>query len=311
MIAFILAAGFGTRLKPLTNYLPKALVPVCGISLLERNLALFSSFGIQKLVVNTHYLHKQIEIFQKKSHFPFTLFHEKDRIRGTGGALFFARKFLCNDEIFCVANSDIVSTADIEKLTVQFLKSNCICALVAAPAKKHGTIYLDCYSKEYKGTISEKSENSPYMPVDFIGIALYRKEILNYITEEDFSVLPVWKRVQKNNHSVKVIVDDTILWKDTGTLSELAQIHFDVIDRKIQLPVPENIYVDFDKKIAFPRGTFFSAFDNIGEYSWVESDKLSDKTKIKNSIVFSGVEMKQEGLVEKKIVTKWGEIAFG
>ncbi|MGD9202034.1 MAG: hypothetical protein PVI26_10750, partial [Chitinispirillia bacterium] len=142
------------------------------------------------------------------------------------------------------------------------------------------------------------------------GLAFYRKEILNYITKEDFSILPVWKRVQKHKNSVKVILDDSILWKDTGTLSELAQIHFDVIDKKFQLSIPENLYIDHISKIAFPRGSLIPKSGNIGMYSWVETDIMSEKTRIKNSVIYPGADITQAGLIENKIVTKWGEIAF-
>ena len=98
MRGFVLAAGFGTRLRPLTDHIPKALVPVCGKPLLARSLAFLRGHGVTEIAVNSHYLADKIESFRREQKECFSLFHEEGNIRGTGGALYFAGEFLSGDE---------------------------------------------------------------------------------------------------------------------------------------------------------------------------------------------------------------------
>ena len=94
LTGFILAAGFGTRLRPLTDHLPKALISVCGKPLLQRALEFYENNRVKPIGVNSHHFPEFIKSFKNNSAIPFELFHETGAIRGTGGALLFAREFL-------------------------------------------------------------------------------------------------------------------------------------------------------------------------------------------------------------------------
>ena len=84
--AIILAAGVGMRLRPVTDFIPKPLMPVCGVPLIESIIIKMKQAGIAKIAVNTHHLAERIESFIRSS--PYTdmveLFHEPE-ILGTGG----------------------------------------------------------------------------------------------------------------------------------------------------------------------------------------------------------------------------------
>lgn len=310
MIGFILAAGFGTRLKPLTDHIPKALVPVCGISLLERNLRFLKQQGINNLSVNVHYLPEKIYSFRELSSISFEIFNEEEKIRGTGGALYFARDYLETDEMFCITNADIISNANIKKLTEQFIASESICALVATPAINKGTILYTGQSRKYNGIPSNPIENCESVPVDFIGMAFYKKEILNIITKDDFSILPIWKRALDGGQNVSVLVEDELYWRDTGTPSQLAQIHFDVLDKKTSLEIPKQMKLDFERKIAYPNTFSLDDCSSLKEYVWYGSNKISPDVLLSNSIVFDGVNLKENGNVSNLIYTPWGGIPF-
>lgn len=310
MIGFILAAGFGTRLKPLTENIPKALVSVCGIPLLERNLVFFKGQGVEKLGVNVHYLPEKIYSFRESSPVDFDIFHEKDKIRGTGGALYFARDFLGSDDIFCIANADIISDIDIQKLTGEFLESDCICGLVAAPADGKGTILYDPESNEYIGPQSRGNQSQNAAGADFIGMAFYRKKVLDFVNKDDFSVLPVWESIRKHGFSVKVLMQHNIFWRDTGTPHALAKIHFDVLDGAVKLSTPENITIDFKKKIAYPSALSSKSCNALGSYSWTDTDKIAETAYIKRCVVYSGAVVKDGESLSQVIMTQWGGIPF-
>ena len=106
--AFILAAGLGTRLKPLTENLPKALVPFKGKPMIENVISKLNRAGINDILINTHHrADKMEEYFANRSgNENITLIHEA-QILGTGGAIKNAEKHLSDTEAFLVYNTDV------------------------------------------------------------------------------------------------------------------------------------------------------------------------------------------------------------
>lgn len=106
--ALILAAGFGQRLRPLTNSLPKPLLEVNNITLLENTLKFLKGFGIKQIAINVHYLADQVKNFLKKfeGEYNINLF-EEEIILNTGGALLNCLNFFQNDK-FIVINPDTI-----------------------------------------------------------------------------------------------------------------------------------------------------------------------------------------------------------
>ena len=116
MKALIFAAGKGTRLKPFTDYHPKALARVNGVPLLERNIKYFQSYGINDFVINIFHFGEQIvEFLKEHDHFGanIEISDEKDQLLETGGGLVFARRFLDDGEDFLILNADILTDLNI------------------------------------------------------------------------------------------------------------------------------------------------------------------------------------------------------
>jgi len=113
MKALLLAAGLGTRLRPLTNTIPKCMVPVRGRPLLDYWLDLLLSAGIEQLLVNTHYLPDVVREFVRSSQWKarIKLAHE-DHLLGTGGTILKNRAFLEKDA-FLVAHADNLTQFDV------------------------------------------------------------------------------------------------------------------------------------------------------------------------------------------------------
>ncbi|MBW8358608.1 MAG: nucleotidyltransferase family protein [Weeksellaceae bacterium] len=126
MKALIFAAGKGTRLKPFTDYHPKALVKVNGIPLLERNIRYLQSYGINDFVINIHHFGDQILDFLKKnSSFgaKIEISDERNELLETGGGLVFAKPFLNQEEDFLIINADILTDLNLSEL-VSYHKQN-------------------------------------------------------------------------------------------------------------------------------------------------------------------------------------------
>ena len=127
MKAMIFAAGLGTRLKPLTDTLPKALVPVCGKPLIEHIARKLQASGIDEAVVNIHYFADKIEdwmasqpwITNKKENksegqMLMAISDERELLLETGGAVLHARRYLQGCGHFLIHNVDILSNCDIK-----------------------------------------------------------------------------------------------------------------------------------------------------------------------------------------------------
>ena len=115
----IFAAGLGSRLKPLTDETPKALLPVGGKPMLEHIILKLKAAGFTHLVINIHHLGEQIiEFLTSKSHFGLhiDISDERNYLMDTGGGIKQAQSFLKGDEPFLVHNVDIFSNIDLEAL---------------------------------------------------------------------------------------------------------------------------------------------------------------------------------------------------
>ena len=132
MKAMLLAAGFGTRLKPFTNHHPKALVTVNNKSLLQRNIEYLQSFGIKEVVVNVHHFAQQIINSIKENNgwkSNVQISDETDAILETGGGLKRASWYLKGEENFVLMNCDILTDLDLNEMISDHLKNNSLATL--------------------------------------------------------------------------------------------------------------------------------------------------------------------------------------
>lgn len=135
MKAMIFAAGLGSRLKPLTDETPKALLPVGGKPMLEHIILKLKAAGFTHLVVNIHHLGEQIiEFLASKNHFGLhiDISDERDYLMDTGGGIKQAQSFLKGNEPFLVHNVDIFSNIDPGALYRHHLTSDALATLVVS-----------------------------------------------------------------------------------------------------------------------------------------------------------------------------------
>lgn len=116
MKALLLSAGLGTRLRPLTNTIPKCLVPINGKPLLQYWLENLSKCGVKEFLINTHYLHEQVKEFVNNSTFKdqITLVYEEELLN-TGGTLLKNKDFFNKDESFFLVHADNFSICNFNE----------------------------------------------------------------------------------------------------------------------------------------------------------------------------------------------------
>lgn len=146
MKALIFAAGKGTRLKPFTDHHPKAMAPVNGIPLLERNIKYLQSFGINDFVINIHHFGEQIIDFLKKNDYfgaKIEISDEKNELLETGGGLVFAKHFLDFEEDFLIMNADILTDMNISDFVELHRKKNDFATLAVSDRKSSRKLFFN------------------------------------------------------------------------------------------------------------------------------------------------------------------------
>lgn len=306
MIGYVLAAGFGTRLKPITDMIPKALVPVCGVPLIEVALRYFRKNAIETLCTNVHYQGEVLKMFTDRLPYNVRVFDEQPDILGTGGAIYNAKEFLETDETFAVLNSDIVLNFPLHNYIEAFEKSDTTCVLISTTDETVPSILSDD-AGNYCGTVGNQfGEGS--VKSSFVGLALYKREALSFFTADDFSVVPVWQRMVEAGKKVEVW-NKSFYWKDTGKPEDLFEVYRDVFDKKLSFDFPLGMQVDFDRKIAWGATVTPDMIHSDSSYCWVEN-VAATKIKGKNNIFFSGVAVDEAREYENSLVLPWCEVSF-
>ena len=135
MKAMIFAAGIGSRLRPITDKMPKALVPVGGIPMLQRTLLRLKEAGFDEVTINIHHFVQQIiDFLSKYDNFGMNIHisDERDELLDTGGGIYKARPFLEGNEPFLVHNVDILSDIDLRAVYEEHLASGADATLLVS-----------------------------------------------------------------------------------------------------------------------------------------------------------------------------------
>ena len=190
--AMILAAGLGTRLRPLTDTMPKALVPVCGKPLLAHVIDRLQAAGYERLVINVHHLADQVEHYLR-AHQNFGLdiviSDERGQLLDTGGALKKAAPLFDPDEPVLIHNVDILDNVDYEWLRRQHLPEEDAVLLVSRRSTKRYLLF-DNAMRLMGWTNTETGEvRSPYPWLRNANIAIDEALRVHAKPNSQFSIL--------------------------------------------------------------------------------------------------------------------------
>jgi NDP-sugar pyrophosphorylase family protein len=221
--AMILAAGFGTRLKPLTDAEPKPLVKVNGTPMIEFVIERLVEFGIKEIVINTHYLAEQIEFYFRENDFgvKITLSHEKE-ILGTGGGIKNAEKFLKSEDAFIVHNVDVLSDIDFGKMADFHFRKSAFATLAVKKRNTTRPLLIDNFNhitgrksteKIFRYRNAEGIENV----VGFCGIHIISSQIFDYFDEYGFfDIFTTYFRLISEHKNILGFDPGDCMWKDLG-----------------------------------------------------------------------------------------------
>jgi mannose-1-phosphate guanylyltransferase len=245
MKAMVLAAGLGTRLRPLTNDRPKALVEVGGRTLLEITLIRLREFGIRDVIINVHhYADMVIERLKAASSFGMHLeFSREDVLLDTGGGLKKAAWFLGRDadDPFILHNVDVISTIDLQRM-VEVHKKNKALATLAIQGRKTSRYLLFNDQLELCGRRLVKEEKTEIIrpsqhlsELAFAGIHVISPRIFPLLTEEGiFSIVPAYLRLAAQGEKIHAFRADEYYWRDLGKPENVRQAELDIKTNLVQ-----------------------------------------------------------------------------
>lgn len=238
MKAMILAAGLGTRLRPLTDGRPKALVEVGGRTLLEIALARLSSFGIREVIINVHHFAEKIVDYLKENRnfgMEIAVSREDGLLLDTGGGLkkaayFFLQNSTSTEEPLLLHNVDVISTIDLRRITQFHLENHALATLAVQQRQSSRYLLFDdqlqlCGRKSSADGKPELVRHSPHLrPLAFSGIHVISPRLFSLMTEEGvFSIITPYLRLAAQGEKILAFRADEYQWRDLGRLDDVRQ----------------------------------------------------------------------------------------
>ncbi len=305
--AILLAAGFGSRMVPLSHDLPKAMMPLWGISVLGHIVALLRRAGVSEVLINLHHHPQPILDWCRQQNDPslhIQLSFEPE-ILGTGGALRRAAHFI-DSEPFWMVNTDIAIDPDLDVLIDDFRQHAPLATLWM-----HGTRGPRTVAMNADGTISSFSSATPGADgtFTFCGLQLLDPEILAYLPEAAFcSVVDGYRQALKAGHKVRGCQVPGAYWADLGTPDRYLEAHRDIArlaecpggtallapawKRTLQRRIPKTIQtagmVVVGKNVRIGKGA------NLTDCILWDDASVAPGIRIANSIAGSGTTVKDD-----------------
>ncbi|HYL69060.1 MAG TPA: nucleotidyltransferase family protein [Candidatus Limnocylindria bacterium] len=237
MKAMILAAGLATRLRPITDNRPKALVEIAGRTLLEITLSRLYAAGIREVIINVHHFADMIlEYLKTNDHFGMHIEISREEVLlDTGGGLkkaayFFLEQSSGAEEPFLLHNVDVISTIDLRRM-VQFHAEKRALATLAVQDRETARYLLFDEQLQLCGRKSGRDQKAELVrtsqqaqPLAFSGIHVISPRLFALMTEEGvFSITTSYLRLAAQGEKILAFRADEYYWRDLGTPENVQQ----------------------------------------------------------------------------------------
>jgi len=292
----VLAAGLGTRLRPITGTVPKPMVPVCNRPLLGNILINLRHGGIGRVAVNTHYIADKVHDYVNSSFADFVeLFHEED-ILGTGGPLVNAKELLCETEHFVLHNGDILTDLDIQHLVDAHIESgNTVTMVMIDGPENKVRVTEDGAVVDIIGKLgADESKGELYT---YGGISIYSTAIFDYLpdTPQNCSIITAILDLMRDKPgAVGTYIPENLYWNDLGTIKQYYKAHQDILkDGLIQLPELEIVQCQPDPCVQMS----FTGFTSVGD-----SCQIAPNSSLIDSILLDGAVVNDGEYHRKEII---------
>jgi len=310
--AFLLCAGHGRRLQPLTAQIPKPLVPICGVPLCEFALSRIAASGVERIVINTHRLADEfIRLFPtypRPTHYagtPIFFRHESVLLETAGGLKNIADLLLPGPVL--VHNGDILTEMDLAALFAAHARSGALCTL--ALRSSGGPLHVGF--DEARGMVTDIRGEPGLSARQFLytGVCVVEQELLGRIPPDmPVSLVPMWLDILRGGGKIAGIVLDGGLWRDIGSIGEYLRIHADLASGAVKIEPPV-------KNIKWPcwrmRGAHVDDSAVLSGWNWIGPDaEICAGARVENSVIWAGARIEPHASVQGSVVRE-GMLAAG
>ena len=231
MKAMIFAAGLGTRLKPYTLTMPKALVPVAGVPMIEILIKHLVSNGFQEIIINLHHFADQIVGFLKQNNnfgASIVFSQEEETLLDTGGGLKRASWFFDDKQAFLVQNVDVICDLDYRQMIDQHIQNEAIATLAVSRRVTARYLLFDAEMQlcGWENTMTNekriiRNQNRNLERFAFSGIHVIDPTLFEYMPQEGkFSIINTYLDIA-NGYKIVGFEHNPDYWVDMGKPEEL------------------------------------------------------------------------------------------
>ncbi len=224
MQAAVLAAGLGTRLRPLTDLRPKPLLPVLTRPLLGLLLAQLEEAGVCQVAINTHHLADMVHDFLQSEPWSFNLsVNHEPEVLGTAGGLRGLGRML-GEGPFLAVNGDILTDLDLAAV-YQAHRAEAVSTLVLHDCPPYNNVWVDGDRIVGFGQTAPPGQTGPALA--YTGIQVVAEKMLSYIPAAGyFNLVPAWQAALAAGEQLAALVVSGHFWQDLGTPAGYLEAHY-------------------------------------------------------------------------------------
>jgi mannose-1-phosphate guanylyltransferase/phosphomannomutase len=320
MKAFIMAAGEGTRLRPLTYIRPKPLVPLANKPIILRIISLLKANGFTDVIINLHYQGDKIKeaLGDGKEYGIDIVYSEEEVLLGTAGGVKKMEEAL--PDTFVVISGDIATDINLREMLAFHKKRNALVTLAATivdDPTKYGVLSLNSDGK-IQNFLEKPSRDKVFSPIVNAGIYILEKEVLKEVPPNKFydfgkQLFPLL--VERGAPMFGYL--SSAYWKDIGNVWDYKKVHSDIGDGKLQIPLYGELFTD---NVRVGIGTYIdraSFFGNVFIGNDVELAEgvtivgptfIGDQTKIgrgvriEESIIWENIYIEDDATIIRAVI---------
>ena len=320
----VLCAGFGTRLRPLTDRVPKPLVPLCGVPLLRYNFALLKNAGVREIVINTHHLGPTMargaQAIASELDLDLQVSREEKQILGTGGGVRRAQAML-GAGTFLLMNGDMIFDLDLAAALAAHRKEGAVATMVLAPYPRgatYGAVEVDAQMNVRRIAGRGAQPDPSLSKLHFTGVHVLEPELIARLPAEGESDInrTAYVRAIHDGARVHGFLQQGY-WGDLGAPRSLLRAHLDVLEKRIPLQRFRPEADPFDGCEERAPGVFVHPTAQVEALLTAPVLIQAGATVAPGAVVGSGVTIGAKARVdagahlEKAVVWEWTHVAAG
>ncbi len=306
MDAIILAAGFATRLRPLSLVRPKVLVPICGTPLLNILVNHLKSRGFKNIHINTHHLANQIESHIKnENHSNMVKTYHEPEILGTGGGIFaILNKTPYMEDSVLVINGDILAGIDLKEVWEWHHEVGAAVTMVMTDLAEYNNVLVDqdfCILDFVHDKTNVISGHRSHRFVAFTGIHMVNKEVITRYSpnKKFFSILETYRNAIRAGQKVKALYFPEMSWHEVGSIHGYREVHKKLINNPNEFApwISSVTFPSIDRSASVHPTAVFENVVCVGKQTSVGAN-----TYLKDTILWDNVRVREGIRLENVIV---------